>query len=151
MNIAIAQYNAVAVPRGNKRPSHLRASRRSMGSFSLPSSLHPILEIQETATEFEELVQNEQYEQASSLLADDFVFRTPAHEYQGKNDWLEHFPIAHKDMPTMAFGEFEKCAKKSNRIERKGTKKSAFLTMTIKQVVEVNDAGKIKSIVASTA
>ena len=125
--------------------------QRPLGSFSLPSSLRPILEIQETANEFDALIQHEQYEEASDLLADDFVFQTPAHNYRGKKDWLKKFPRAHKDMPTMSFGEYEASDNHTNQIERRGTKKIAFINITIRQVVEVDDEGKIKSIVASTA
>jgi CRISPR/Cas system CSM-associated protein Csm4 (group 5 of RAMP superfamily) len=108
-----------------------------------------MIAIQETANHFENLVQSHKYEEASSLLADDFLFRSPMHNFQGKKDWLKKFPKAHKNIPIIPFGDFEKSQNGSNQIERRGKKKVAFVTVTVKQVIEVDEHGKIKSIIAS--
>lgn len=104
---------------------------------------------QETANHFESLVQNSKYEEASSLLADDILFRTPKHKIQGKKDWLKKFPKAHKDMKSISFGEYEMSSNNPNQAERRAQAKIAFLKVNVKQVIEVDTDGKIKSIVAS--
>lgn len=103
--------------------------------------------MQETATQFESLIQKQKYQEASDLLADDFLFSTPKHSFNGKKQWLKGFPKVHKRIPDIPFGDFEET--NTNQIERSGKKKIAFLTITVKQVMECDEEGKIRSIIAS--
>lgn len=109
-----------------------------------------MLAIQEKAELFQELLQDQKYLEACDLLADDFKYSTPKCKFNSKDDWLQGFPKVHKSLPEILFGEFEE-GDSSNRIQRKGKRKIAFMNVTIKQVLEVDDEGKIKSITASLA
>lgn len=88
------------------------------------------------------------YSAAASLLVDDFEFITPRHCFHGKDDWLENFPLVHADSPI-----FEKPipGAQGNEILRKGKKKMGFLTLSMVETYQLNEAGKIKSITAARA
>ena len=108
-----------------------------------------MLAIQEAATQFELLIGNQKYEEAAVLLADDFLLRTPLKQFNGKADWLKRFPKAHKSIPEIDFGDYEESENSSCQIERRGKKKVAFVTFNVKQVIEADEDGKLKSIVTS--
>lgn len=108
-----------------------------------------MLPIQEAAVNFESLVQNHKYIEASQLLADDFEFSTPLFTFRGKEEWLQGFPEAHKRVSGVRFGKFQEHKSKSKKsgetyLERRGEKKVALLTLRLKQIVEVDSHGKLK-------
>ncbi|CAB9498325.1 expressed unknown protein [Seminavis robusta] len=104
--------------------------------------------VQKTARDFEELVQENKYEEASLLLSDDeFQFMSPFGKFKSKKEWLKKFPRAHATMPTILFGEYHE--QNPNQVERRGSKKVALFTINVKQVIEVDKDGKIKRISAS--
>ena len=109
-----------------------------------------MLPIQETAVKFESLVQKHKYHEASHLLADDFEFSTPLFSFRSKEEWLQGFPKAHKRVSGISFGNFQEHKSKSNSgeiyLERRGEKKMALLKLRLKQIVEVDRHGKLKSI-----
>ena len=96
---------------------------------------------------FEALCDQGKFEEASTMLTDDFRFTNPRTDLD-KPRWLKDFPALHADKPT--FSEFQPGAK-DNQVTRKGKKRIMMMNIEMIETWEVTDDGKIKSITGAKA
>jgi CTP synthase (UTP-ammonia lyase) len=80
---------------------------------------------------------------------DDFKFVSPMAKFDGKTEFLQHFPKFHKTAPSL-FDEVV-VGKTEKEATQNGKKKIAMMTMKMKQTFEVNDASKIMQILVAMA
>jgi hypothetical protein len=103
----------------------------------------------ETMKRFSELIDSGNFEEAGKLLADDIKLTTPKSTFDGKEAWLAGFPERHKaGGPTFAepeMGDHEK------QVRRKGKAKLGFVSLSIVEVTEFNDDGKIQTVTTAKA
>jgi hypothetical protein len=98
----------------------------------------------ETVKLFSELVGSGNFEEAGKLLADDVKFTTPKFTFDGKEAWLAGFPERHKaGGPTFAEPEV---GDHENQVTRKGKAKLGFLSISVVEVAEFNDDGKMQTV-----
>ena len=89
---------------------------------------------------------NKDYNAAAQMLSCDFEFVSPKFNAKDKGDWLTNFPTVHKDGPI-----FEELTEGDHDLQvvRKGTKKIGFVNISLKEILEFNEAGEIMSITAA--
>lgn len=111
--------------------------------------------LEEIAFSFEALVEDCQYDQAATMVTEDFVWSAPMFSSKGKDLWIRRFPIAHKLHPKqIVWGTCEilksHCGEDLCLSRRGKWKVAPFLTVTVQQSVTIDaTSGKIKSMVAS--
>ena len=105
------------------------------------------MNIMDIVNSFEALLDKGQFEEASTLLSDDFEFSTPRH-LLNKISWLKEFPQMHKDRPN--FSAFVP-GNNDKEVKRTGKKKIMAMSLTMVETWTFTDDGKILSIKGAKA
>jgi hypothetical protein len=109
---------------------------------------NPQMNVVDIVNKFEGLLKNGQFEQASELLAKDFEFYTPYHQFD-KALWFKEFPTKmYKERPD--FGDFELCCN-GQEVRRTGKKKIMMMNITMTETWTFTADGKILAIKAAKA
>jgi len=94
------------------------------------------------ANKFNGLLDEGKFEEASTMLTDDFEFSNPRDKFD-KAAWIKEFPALHKDPPK--FEDFQP-GSNDKELVGKGKKRIAMINFSVKETWIFTDDGKIKTI-----
>jgi ketosteroid isomerase-like protein len=91
-----------------------------------------------------DLLTKDDIEGAANLVADDIIMKTPKGTCEGKDQWKKDAPTDKKE--GVKWEAFEQ-GDTNTQVVCNGSKKIGFLSITVKRTIELNESGKIVSIV----
>ncbi|CAJ1961811.1 unnamed protein product [Cylindrotheca closterium] len=88
------------------------------------------------------------YNAAALFLDDNFEFVSPKKNFKTKADWIEGFPVLHKDPPIF---ELPKPGSHSHQVLRNGKKKFGPINVSLVESYEISKEGKIERLSVNRA
>eukprot|EP00977_Amphora_coffeiformis_P024606 scaffold16412_cov171-Amphora_coffeaeformis.AAC.3 len=116
------------------------SSRRDDERWTVSASSSAVMDTK-AIHRFTTLASQGRYEQAARHMASNAIFSSPRFAYKSRAEWLQKFPDFHKKAVAFDIGPLE--AVGDNVFVRRGKVRFLGIVFSIKEVIELNDDGKI--------
>eukprot|EP00542_Grammatophora_oceanica_P000801 CAMPEP_0194071584 /NCGR_PEP_ID=MMETSP0009_2-20130614/88784_1 /TAXON_ID=210454 /ORGANISM="Grammatophora oceanica, Strain CCMP 410" /LENGTH=133 /DNA_ID=CAMNT_0038724915 /DNA_START=885 /DNA_END=1286 /DNA_ORIENTATION=+ len=100
----------------------------------------------DNVSNFFHLLEGGKYDEAANYLAEDVQFTSPKFKFKTKEEWMKGFPTFHEKRGAVAeFSDTVEAGVNDKQFIRRGKAKVMGLSISLMEVIEVNDEGKIVS------